>query len=226
MGHVPHVYVPGPWARSELEVSTETLHHLDRVLRLRRGEPVSYTDGVGVVGAGRWTGTAIERGAEEDVAPVAGPTIAVAPPRSTDRARFVVEKLGELGIPRLVWLATRRGRGRPPRPEKANAWAIGALEQSRGAWLMEIAGPLAWDELDRPLVVADPEGHGPDALGTAATIAVGPEGGFEADELPSDAGRVGLGERILRVETAAVVAATCAMLGVPGSPRGRGNRLD
>jgi 16S rRNA U1498 N3-methylase RsmE len=39
------------------------------------------------------------------------------------------------------------------------------------------------------------------------TIIVGPEGGFSPDELAVDVPRVGLADTILRVETAALVAA-------------------
>ena len=52
-------------------------------------------------------------------------------------------------------------------------------------------------------VLADPDG---DPLATATTVVVGPEGGFTAEELEL-APAVSLGEQILRVETAALVAA-------------------
>jgi 16S rRNA (uracil1498-N3)-methyltransferase len=39
-------------------------------------------------------------------------------------------------------------------------------------------------------------------------MCIGPEGGFREDDLPSGAVEVGLGPRILRTETAAMVAAT------------------
>jgi RsmE family RNA methyltransferase len=38
------------------------------------------------------------------------------------------------------------------------------------------------------------------------TVVVGPEGGFSAAELAAEAPTVSLGDRVLRVETAAVVA--------------------
>jgi 16S rRNA (uracil1498-N3)-methyltransferase len=49
-------------------------------------------------------------------------------------------------------------------------------------------------------------------LGTAAQIAIGPEGGFAPDELEAfrlaGFSRVSLGPRILRTETAAIAAVT------------------
>jgi RsmE family RNA methyltransferase len=38
-------------------------------------------------------------------------------------------------------------------------------------------------------------------------VVIGPEGGWSADEIPEEAVRYDLGETVLRVETAALVAA-------------------
>ena len=48
------------------------------------------------------------------------------------------------------------------------------------------------------------------AAGGAPTVVIGPEGGFSPEELALVPQRVGLGDRILRVETAALVAAVRA----------------
>jgi 16S rRNA (uracil1498-N3)-methyltransferase len=135
--------------------------------------------------------------------------MAVAAPRSTVRQRFVVEKLAELGARRLVWLEADFGSDHPRKPEKVRAWAIAGLEQSRGAYLLEVGEHEPWEDLDRPLSVAVP---GAGALADVSvppslTLAIGPEGGFAADEVPVDAHPVGLGNTVLRVETAAVAAA-------------------
>jgi 16S rRNA (uracil1498-N3)-methyltransferase len=197
-------------------------HHLRRVLRLRDGAPVSYTDGAGRQGEGRLDADGVLRGPEVEVASLPDLTIAVAPPKATSRARFIVEKLTELGVSRLVWLDTKRGEGRPPRPGKAIEWAIGALEQSRGAHLMEIDGPQPvagpWSA---QVVVADQAGE-PFARVVAAhavpdVVLVGPEGGFDDGELPVAAARAALAVTTLRTETAAVVAATLCRAHQPPS---------
>jgi 16S rRNA (uracil1498-N3)-methyltransferase len=54
--------------------------------------------------------------------------------------------------------------------------------------------------------IAEPGGRAVSAADT--TIAVGPEGGWSAAELAIGGDRVSLGCNVLRVETAAVVAAT------------------
>lgn len=214
MGHTPHVYVPAPWESAGLAVGEEARHHLEKVLRRTSGE-ISYTDGAGRVGCGAYAEGRIVRGRESEVPrPTPWLTLAVAVPTSSSRARMVVEKLAEVGVDRLVWLETERSRGRPPRSSRATSWAVAALEQSRGAWLLEVAGPIGLPEVAAGgpgVVVADP-GGGPSetalsfSSGGRLTVVVGPEGGLAPDEVAEGTPRLSLGGRILRVETAAIVA--------------------
>lgn len=211
MGHVPHVCVLPPWNGDELTPPDAAAHHLTTVLRLDEGARLSYTDGSGRCGEGVWTGAHIARGAELTVPPPVALVIAVAPPRPRDRQRFLVEKLAEMGVAELVWLVSENGQGRPPQAGKASAWATAALEQSRGAYLMTVAGPSRWHDLDRPLAVAVPGAEARIPAG-ATTVAIGPEGGFSDPEIPGDATAFALGGPILRVETAAIVAAALVLL--------------
>ena len=214
MAHVPHLYLPRPWTEGRVAIDTDSRRHLERVLRRRSGDPVSYTDGEGVFGEGTYEPGMVTRGAEQRHPNGSGLTIGVAPPASADRARFVVEKLAELGVERLVWLNTAHGEGRPPRREKAEAWAVAALQQSRGAHLMAVDQPLGVDgEWEGTVFAADPAGvpaRAAVAIEGPITILVGPEGGFTSGEIGA-ATRISLGPRILRVETAAVVAAALAL---------------
>ncbi len=208
MAHLPHLYLPGPWEQPVLAPTAQQFHHLRRVLRRTDAEPISYTDGSGRVGTGTVTARGVQRGDEYTVArPVPSVTLAVAPPQSTERARFLVEKLAELGVDRLVWLSTRHTQGHPPRREKSLAWAGAALEQSRGAWLMTVEGPTAIGNLEGAVWVASPRSAPPPRVNGDTTLVVGPEGGLAPDEVGSEAVEIGLGDRILRVETAAIVGA-------------------
>ncbi len=208
MAHVPHLYLPGPWEGPELALPGPTAHHLDRVLRRGDGAPVTYTDGCGAAGAGALRGAAVRRGEERHhPAPAPAVTIAVAPPRRAERARYLVEKLAELGVDRLVWLTTKHRQAPPPKPAKARAWAVAALEQSRGAHLLAVEGPAPLSELSGAVWVADAGGGRPPPVAGSISIVVGPEGGLAAGEAPAGATLVGLGDRVLRTETAAVAAA-------------------
>ncbi len=217
MGHVPHLYVPQPWGASVLALDTATAHHLGRVLRRTDGAAVSYTDGAGTVGDGRLSDDVVERGPERVVEPPPRITIAASAPHSVDRARYLVEKCAELGVSRIVWITTEHGQGRPPREEKARAWAAAALRQSRGAHLADVDGPQPLSSLVATgnVLVAGPNGRSAHAIEwrPPLTIVIGPEGGLtaeEAGELP----QLTLGDRILRTETAAVVAAAIALQSV------------
>ncbi|MBT8164319.1 MAG: RsmE family RNA methyltransferase [Acidimicrobiia bacterium] len=210
MRHVPHLYLCGPWESDEIALSEAHRRHLGRVLRLADGAVVSYTDGEGTTGEGELAGAAIRRGIEARVAkPAPEVAVAVAPPSKPNRARFLVEKLAELGVDRLIWLRTRHGEGRPPRPAKAEAWARAALEQSRGAWAVRIDGPVEMEDLpsSSTLWVAERETNPPPSVVNGGILVIGPEAGFAEGEVPHRANRLGLGRRVLRVETAAVVGA-------------------
>ncbi|HUF95502.1 MAG TPA: 16S rRNA (uracil(1498)-N(3))-methyltransferase [Acidimicrobiia bacterium] len=206
MKHVPHLYLPGPWREPALEATGEQVAHMRRVLRIDDGSEVTYTDGVGEFGHGKWSGNSVIRGDEESRRRPGNLVLAVAPPANRDRVRFVVEKLAEVGVESLLWLATRHGTGRVPSLQKQRGWAISALEQSRGFWLMALGEDLVgWADLERPLAACLPGEPGSEA--SFRTLAIGPEGGFDPGEIPKDARGVGLGETILRVETAALAAA-------------------
>jgi 16S rRNA U1498 N3-methylase RsmE len=206
MKHVPHLVVAAPWEGPTIALSVVQWRHVTKVLRMKSGGAVSYTDGLGEIGTGTLRHQMIERGNEETVAQSNELTVAVAPPANKDRQRFVVEKLAELGVARLLWLGTTRGKNRIAHPSKVFSWVVAAVEQSQGAFLMETSDDVvAIGDLDGDLVVchrgglADPGG--------ADTVVIGPEGGLALDEIPQGARLWDLGPTVLRVETAALVAA-------------------
>ncbi len=211
MGHTPHLFLQQPWTSTAVPIPATAAHHLTRVLRLDAGAAVTYTDGAGHRGEGRLLEGTVIRGEEHLVPPPpVAITVAVAPPHDKDRLRFMIEKLAELEVLRVVFLKTRFGAGRLPDLFKSTAWVVGALEQSRGNWLMEIAP--GWTEVGdlEAQAVWFAEQDGPEYRGSApatVTIAIGPEGGWSPGEIPEGAARLGLGRTVLRVETAAIVAA-------------------
>lgn len=182
-----------------------------RVLRNSGDVPVTYTDGAGTRGHGVFTGSAVTRG-EEAAEPARSPsvTVAVAAPTNQDRCRFIVEKLAELGVDGLQWITTQYSRGRPPRSDKAAAWAAAALQQSRGAWLMAVRDAVPLPALDPEVqwFAADRAGGRIQVDREAPVgLVVGPEGGLSTEELAGFDRRVRLGPGVLRTETAAIVGA-------------------
>jgi 16S rRNA (uracil1498-N3)-methyltransferase len=193
-------------------------HHVRRVLRVRDGEVVTVTDG-----AGRWrpcvmSGDALEPAGEivsVDRSPCQT-TIAVAPPKG-DRLDWLVQKCAEIGVDRLVLVSAERSvvRWDADRAERQldrlRRIAAEAVLQSRRVWMPDLAGPVPAVDVLPSAVAAEPGGRALEAGDRA--VAVGPEGGWTPAELELAIDRVSLGETVLRVETAAVVAATLLVAG-------------
>lgn len=206
MKHVPHLVIAAPWDGVEIELNVVQWRHVSKVLRLKRGDNVTYTDGLGTVGEGMLSDHSVSRGKELTRDRPSELVVAVAPPSNKDRQRFLVEKLSELGVSRLRWLTTEHGKDRVANPAKIFSWVLAAVEQSRGAWLMETDADLvSWSDLDGPVVVCEPGGEA--MVERPRTVVIGPEGGFGDAEVPQDIEKWDLGPNVLRVETAAVVAA-------------------
>jgi 16S rRNA (uracil1498-N3)-methyltransferase len=148
-------------------------------------------------------------------------TLAVALPKG-ERQKWLVEKLTELGVERLVPLSTTRGvaEATPAAVERLSRGVIEACKQCGRDALMQIGGPKGVAEVvgdagsGTVLLVADRDGVPLEEIATAGNLVValvGPEGGFTAEELATveAAGgrRVSLGPHVLRVETAAIALA-------------------
>jgi 16S rRNA (uracil1498-N3)-methyltransferase len=206
--------------------------HLARVLRAKPGDMVTLFDGHGMawparVGKIGRSDIELETG-EPLVEPAArGPrlTLAVALPKG-ERQKWLVEKLTELGVDRLVPLVTERGvaEATPSAIERLERGVIEACKQCGRNRLMEIGQPvsLAAVVADKPAaamgMLADPTGVPlslTDWQNTSEVIAlVGPEGGFtDGERAAAMAGgfhTVSLGAWVLRVETAAIAMASTA----------------
>lgn len=193
-------------------------HHLVRVLRLRAGETVTVTDGAGswrpceFVGA-RGEGPLLRPSGPvlTEPAPTEVLTVGFAPVKG-DRPEWVVQKLTELGVDRIVVLRSARsvvrwdGERAQRHVERLERVARGAVGQCRRVRLprLEVASPA--DLLAAGAVVAEPGGR--ELTAGDRGVLIGPEGGWAPEELAlagSD-GAVTLGGAVLRAETAAVAA--------------------
>ncbi len=216
------------------QLGAEPMRHLVRVLRLGEGDLVRVFDAAGGTGEGvlreiegKWT---IEVGkVDGERAGGVRVEIASAVPKG-DRADWMVEKLSELGVARWVPLRTERSVVHPEGVEKFNRWrrlSEQAARQCGRAGVMEVAemeglGAYAAGRGGKLGLFASLEGAGAGwpALpgeggeGGGVAIVIGPEGDFSPAEMAMMNGAgwvaVGLGDTVLRVETAAMVAAVLA----------------
>jgi 16S rRNA (uracil1498-N3)-methyltransferase len=210
-----------------IRVDGDDGHHLQRARRVRAGETVTVADGYG-----RWRAYRVEHSAAGVVDLRAASLIAHEPPLTPrvtvacsmtkgQKPELVVEKLTELGVDRIVLVEAARSVVRWDDAKVAAAFrrfervAREAAMQSRRARVPVIEGPWAPADLcgASGLVVAAADGDPVDSLAVPPdgewVVAVGPEGGFDADELRDfgSAPRLGIGPFVLRAETAAIAAA-------------------
>lgn len=215
----------------DLKVDGEPYKHLFRARRLAVGDRLRVVDGAG---RARWAEVArVDRAAASltlgEAAPVNEPSFhlhLLVPTIRPERASWMVEKATEVGVHAIHFLHTERaprhfGEGTLDRLRRV---ASAALEQCHGARLPEITGPHEWRELAaltrtaeaRWVLDTETEGGGWGDGGQSGALLIGPEGGWtsgERDELRAAGWRaVGLGPRVLRAETAAVVGAAAVLL--------------
>jgi 16S rRNA (uracil1498-N3)-methyltransferase len=223
------------FALPEIKVEGDSYRHLFRARRVEAGETLRVVDGRG---RARWgkvarvdrTSAAVTLG---EVAPSQEPAFRLellVPTCRLERASWLVEKSTELGVSGVHFLNTARaprdlGEGSLGRLRRV---AIAALEQCHGSRLPEITGPHPWRNLAgltatagsrRWFLDTEAAGTGWGEVGAeTGALLVGPEGGWDPGErrdlLAASWRPVHLGERVLRLETAALAGA--ALLLLPG----------
>ena len=215
-----HVFVPD---LGQAEMSDEDRHHLAKVLRLRVGETVTVSDGVGT-----WQWHRITD-ADMGLAPLDAPVREMRPRPEIgvafavtkgDRPEWTVQKLTEVGVDHIWplvsertvvrWDEAKMNRNR----ERLEKVAREAAMQSRSVFLphVHLVSPsvaslvdaVAARGLPGAMAVAEPGAAAIDA--DVTVVLIGPEGGFTDDESGLVARRVSLPGGILRAETAAIAA--------------------
>ncbi len=206
--------------------------HLTRVLRAEIGEEFDLATGT-AVRRGTITSISDKRvefalGVEQPVVPAPDLTLALAIFKF-DRMEWAIEKCTELGVARIIPIVARRtdshlSGAAVKRRERWQRIALQASEQSRRPGPPEIAAPAKLKEFasgtGSRIVLAESENNTRlrDAMQpwpSDVTLAIGPEGGWTADELQwfreSGWTAASLGDTILRAETAAIVATALAL---------------
>lgn len=218
-----------PDIESTLTLPESDSAHCVKVLRRGMGDEVVVVDGRGH----RFTcsivnphakRTLVEITGRED-APLPWPydiTVGVAPTKHLDRMEWLVEKLVEIGVNRIIPLRCRYSERKEIKVVRLEKIAVSAMKQSLKAVMPEILPMTTFKEaiamtagINRFIAYCNPSierrllsrEYRP---GSDMAIFIGPEGDFSEEEIKIALGEgfhpVSLGENRLRTETAALVA--------------------
>ena len=236
--YVDKSQIQGEW----VSITGEDLKHITRVLRLAAGDRVTICDGNNTDYEGTIErvekgevrvrlGSAVETGTEADVEMVLYQAVA-----KGTKMEFIIQKGTELGVSAFVPVITSRTvvriEDRRDAEKKQQRWQRIAMESAKQCRRGRIPVVKAVLDFDRALEemagfslallphAAEgglPIGRIPGTAGDYGSIAimVGPEGGFDDDEVKRAVQRgitvVNMGPRILRTETAGIAAAAIFM---------------
>jgi 16S rRNA (uracil1498-N3)-methyltransferase len=187
----------------------EESRHAVKALRLAPGDRVTvfdpYETWIGEIES--TAGEVVVRLLEKQTRPALPRIVVAAAVPKGARLDWMVEKLAELGVAEFIPVRFARsvvepGEGKRKRMEKI---VVAAAKQS-GAPVMRISPETKADQLPADAWLASPGGTERPVPGDG-TVVIGPEGGLTAEEERRFARRFSLGGTILRIETAAVVAA-------------------
>ncbi|MBZ0112451.1 MAG: 16S rRNA (uracil(1498)-N(3))-methyltransferase, partial [Thermoanaerobaculia bacterium] len=218
------VVSPAELIESEVQVEGDSYRHLFRARRLAVGDSLRLVDGQGAARNGRIE-TVDRRRAVISVGSVAPSlesavdlTLWVAAPKM-DRASWLVEKATELGVARVAFVRFLRSSRdlEAEHLERLRRIAVAAVGQCGRSVVPQISAPRGLHEavagFGPKTYLLDPRastGGFPEAV-SCMDLVVGPEGGLETEELEcltvAAVVPVNLGDRILRIETAAVAGA-------------------
>ena len=231
-------FVETPISAGRAVLSGPEAHHLVHVMRAAPGMRVVLFDGRGAefpaaverVGRSEVELAILGREAIDRELPF-DLTLGVALPKG-DRQKWLIEKAVELGVTRIVPLRTERGVAQPVEQAigRLQRAVIEASKQCGRNRLMLVEEPQSWPDFVAQAaaascrLMAHPQGESeqaeseerlglpaPNARPDRVLLAIGPEGGFAAEEVARAVAAgwrtVDLGPRILRVETAALLLA-------------------
>lgn len=205
--------------------------HAVRVLRRRIGDEIEIVDGRGglyrcLITDDNPRAVMFDIAARMELPKVWKPsvTVAVAPTKNNDRMEWLVEKLVEVGVDRIVPLRCARSERKDIKHERLEKIAVSAMKQSLKAVLphVDLTTPIGTfleeqknsqalkfvgycdDTTERTLLAR--------ALrpGCDTVVLIGPEGDFSPEEIDKAIAAgfvpVTMGDNRLRTETAALVA--------------------
>lgn len=225
--YAPHILDQGVLPESDSA-------HCCRVLRMKEGDEVLVVDGKGtryrcVIVEAHPKHTSLEIVESESLPSHWGfeLTLAVAPTKNADRIEWLLEKVVEMGIDRIVLLKCKRSERKIMKLERLEKVMVSAMKQSLKGVLPVLEEVASFSDFVRSVDVASQKfiGYCDDAYprnefvklceaGNPVVIMIGPEGDFSPEEVDEAVKNgfvpVTFGESRLRTETAALYGVAAA----------------
>lgn len=214
--------------KSQLVLTEETSKHCVQVLRMKDGEQLQLTDGLGNL----FTAEIIAANKKNCIVKIIQNSkfeiqsrnvcIAISLLKNASRFEWFLEKATEIGIAEIIPIISKRTERQHFRFDRMNNILIAAMLQSQQTYLPTLKEPVLFDEIFKftnyqTKLIAHCEEDKKQSikdivLSNNTQILIGPEGDFTPDEialaLQNNYQPVTLGNTRLRAETAGIVAAT------------------
>ena len=208
----PTIYIPNCDLDSDyITLDDSKLHHLKNVLRMKNEDNVNISNGNGKLLIGKLSKNDVKVSTKKDYVRNHETKIFVPPLREKNRFRFMIEKLVELNVSKLVIGKTENSQNTRLEADRISNWAISAVEQSGSPFFPDIE---VTEEIDFSIfrtcfdISGEPINKDTDKVDT---FAIGPEGGWSPKELANFEIKYKITDFNLRSETAAVCAVSLIM---------------
>lgn len=226
---VPFFYEPTIAVTSHPFVLSEsTSKHCVQVLRMREGDFINLTDGVGnlfsakIISADKQKSVALIEKTSFTEAPTHKISIGISLLKNADRLEWLFEKITEIGVAEIFPLICKRTEQQRFKTERMQQILVSAMLQSQQCWLPVLHTPLEITKLisqanHQQKIIAHCEPDQKRALkelpqSEDSLILIGPEGDFSPEEIAAALNKqyipVSLGNTRLRTETAGLVSIT------------------
>ncbi|OGP13496.1 MAG: hypothetical protein A3I75_03330 [Deltaproteobacteria bacterium RIFCSPLOWO2_02_FULL_50_16] len=222
----------------QVAIKGPDVRHIKNVLRLKKGDALSMTDGAGIVYEGiidsmQTQGITVKITSQKSLSTLPIQLCCAQALIKKDKMDWVIQKTVELGVSHIIPFTSSRTVPQGKENSRRERWkriAQEAMKQSGQTYTPTLAPPLSFDKLlhasqqyDLKILCWENEAshslkrilRNPDrdlSIIKSIIYIIGPEGGFTPDEIQkairSHFIPISLGDRILRSETASVTVAS------------------
>jgi 16S rRNA (uracil1498-N3)-methyltransferase len=214
--------------QSSFELPETEAHHAIQVLRHEMGDALWITNGKGsffeckIITATKKKCTVEIISEQKNALSPNKITLAIAPTKSRERMEWCLEKATEIGVTEIQFIQTKYSEKWNVASDRFEKVLIAAIKQSGQCWLPKLSSIIGFEKFineaeknAQKFICHNLDNTSPQLINAASKnnhiiIAIGPEGGFNDDEIKfavtNNFKCVLLGNTRLRTETAAITA--------------------